>query len=90
MVKIRLASDNLEEIEYAIELLKRTFPNMRFSSPRLGSNPKYAHDPKYLSYGEPRIRNGKPIKTDFKRRLKNIKSKKSTSNSITIKLPKTR
>lgn len=89
MVKIRLCSENLEEIQDAVELMERMFPKMRFSAPRLGSNPKYADDPKYFSYGEPRIRNKKPVKTDFKRRVKNLKARKSQSQkSITIRLPK--
>lgn len=66
MLKIRLLSEDPDEVEAAIELFEALFPDMRFSSPRIGGNPKYANDPKYLAYGEPRIRDRKPIKVDIR------------------------
>lgn len=65
MVKIRLCSEDPDEVEKVITLFETLFPDMRFSAVRLGGNPKYANDPKYFSYGEPRIKNKQPINVDF-------------------------
>lgn len=66
MLKIRLCSDNLKEVEKAKEWMEKHIPDMRFSSPRVGTNPKYINDPKWFSYGEPRTRNKKAIKVKLK------------------------
>lgn len=73
MIKIRLCSDDLEEISNAIAYLEKTFPTLRFTAPRIGSNPRYADNPQYLSYGQPRQLNGKPRTPRFKARLNNLK-----------------
>lgn len=65
MVKIRLCGDDAAEVEQAAELLEALFPAMRFSGARKGNNPKYAKNPQFLSYGEPRTKNGQPVKVDI-------------------------
>lgn len=85
MVKLRICSEDPEEVEQVIDrpaarLFEQLFPDMRFSAVRLGGNPKYADDPKYFSYGEPRIRNKKPIDIDFS----------SVSKRLTLPKPGTR
>jgi hypothetical protein len=65
MVKIRLCADDADELEKAVDFFTAVFPDMRFSAARLGSNPKYKDDPKYFSYGEPRIKDKKPVQVDF-------------------------
>jgi hypothetical protein len=76
MVKIRLVSESLEEIEAAKAFLEKLLPNMRFTTPKHGNNPKYADNPQYLSYGEPRMKNKKPARTNFNGRLNNLKKPK--------------
>ncbi|MBO0950898.1 hypothetical protein [Fibrella forsythiae] len=66
MVKIRICSEDPHEIEDVTSLFESLFPDMRFTAARLGGNPKYADDPKYFSYGEPRVHNKKPIPINFK------------------------
>lgn len=66
MIKLRISSENPREVEDVISLLESLFPDMRFTAARMGSNPKYADDQKYFSYGEPRVRNKKPIPINFK------------------------
>jgi predicted 3-demethylubiquinone-9 3-methyltransferase (glyoxalase superfamily) len=65
MVKIRLCADHANELEKAVDFFTSVFPDMRFSAVRLGGNPKYKDDPKYFSYGEPRIKDKKPVQVDF-------------------------
>lgn len=65
MIKVRLCGEDPDQVEQAVKLFEALFPNMRFSAVRLGGNPKYKDDPKYFSYGEPRIKNKKPIDVDF-------------------------
>lgn len=77
MVKIRICSEDPDEVEQAIDLFAQLFPDMRFSAVRLGGNPKYANDPKYFSYGEPRIRNKQPINVDFSSVAKRLALPKS-------------
>lgn len=73
MVKIRLCGDDATEVELAAELLEALFPAMRFSGARKGNNPKYAKNPQYLSYGEPRTKNGQPVKVDIEAAVKRLK-----------------
>jgi hypothetical protein len=80
MIKIRLCSENPEVVEAAVTLFEQLFPDMRFSAVRLGGNPKYANDPKYFSYGEPRIRNKKPVDVDFNSVTKRLALPKATRN----------
>lgn len=72
MVKIRLCGEDDREVEAAVALMEGLFPEMRFSAVRLGGNPKYANDPKFFSYGEPRISNKRPVKVDFADRAKQV------------------
>lgn len=65
MIKIRLCSENPDEVEQVVTLFETLFPAMRFSAVRMGGNPKYKDDPRYFSYGEPRIKNKQPIDVDF-------------------------
>ena len=78
MVKIRLCSEDPDEVEAAVALMEALFPQMRFSAARLGGNPKYANDPKYFSYGEPRIRDKKPVKVDFESVARKVKGISTT------------
>lgn len=68
MLKIRLSSESETELLEAVQYFQNKFPTMNFSKPRLGSNPKYQNDPKYFSYGQPRQKNGKPRRINFKSR----------------------
>ena len=65
MVKIRLQADHKPELEQALTLFRQVFPGMNFSKPRQGSNPKYQDNQKWFSYGQPRVKHGRPVKTDF-------------------------
>ena len=73
MIKIRLISDSLEEIEKAVEYFSRDFPTLRFTKPKPGTNPKYKDTPQYLSYGQPRQKNGKPRNPNFTSRINHLK-----------------
>lgn len=68
MLKIRLCHDTEEQLQKAVDYFAKEFPTMRFSKPRKGTNPKYEHAPKWFSYGEPRVKNGKPRRVVFSTR----------------------
>jgi hypothetical protein len=68
MIKIRICTDTEQECQEALTWFKKKFPNMTFSSPRQGTNPKYIHNPKFFSYGQPRVKNRLPVKINFKNR----------------------
>lgn len=75
MVKIRICGDTENEVDTVIELFENLFPEMRWSTPRQGSNPKYAEDQKWFSYGEPRIKDKKPVKVNFRKTLSQLAGK---------------
>lgn len=50
-VKIRLQGD-LKELEKVKEMLLERCPELILGSPRKGTNPKYADNQKYASYGD--------------------------------------
>jgi hypothetical protein len=64
-VKIRLCG-NLKEIELHIEVLKHLFPELLFTKPQLGTNPKYKGKD-YLSYSKYRQKGGKDMKSSIKK-----------------------
>lgn len=51
-IKIRLCADDEPSCRQAIDLVETALPNARMQSPRQGSNPKYAEQQKWFSYGE--------------------------------------
>lgn len=88
MVKIRLCGDDAAEVEQAAELLETLFPAMRFSGARKGNNPKYAKDPKFLSYGEPRTKNGQPVKVDITAAADKVKALSKQTTVYSRRIPK--
>jgi len=54
IVKIRLTADDEETAERAAALVEEALAaqQCRMQRPRQGSNPKYADDPKWMSYGD--------------------------------------
>lgn len=54
IVKLRITADSEEDAEAARELIEGLLSDAqcRMQTPRQGSNPKYADDPKWMSYGD--------------------------------------
>lgn len=52
MTRIRIEDDTLQEVKWAINLFRTAWDNcIDFSEPQKGTNPKYATNQKYFSYG---------------------------------------
>jgi hypothetical protein len=54
LIKIRITADSEAEAITAVALVEQQLAklNCRMLRPRVGSNPKYADDPKWLAYGD--------------------------------------
>jgi hypothetical protein len=52
MIKIRITGDSAAECEATRQLLLSLLPGATFAKPREGTNPKYAGNQKWMSYGE--------------------------------------
>lgn len=54
IVKIRITADSEADAEAARTLIEEALAaaQCRMQTPRQGSNPKYADDPKWMSYGD--------------------------------------
>lgn len=70
-VKIRIQADSEEECEALRAHLLEEHPGLTLGAPRVGRNPKYAADPKWMSYGDLQFevgRGGKVAELERRRR----------------------
>lgn len=60
-VKLRLTGDSEQEVRAAIAHVQQYLPGAKMLKPREGSNPRYADNQKWFSYGE--LTMGGPVQT---------------------------
>lgn len=70
-VKVRLQADSEEECEALRRHLLDTHPGLTLGAPRAGTNPRYADDQKWASYGDLRFevrRGGDVVEVERRRK----------------------
>jgi hypothetical protein len=60
-IRIRVQGTSFQEVQEMTIKLEALFPNLMFSSPREGKNPKYAGNQMWASYSRHRVKHGREL-----------------------------
>lgn len=64
-IRIRVQGTSFQEVQEMTLKLESEFPNLMFSTPREGKNPKYEGNQMWASYSRHRVKNGRELAVEI-------------------------